>query len=162
RGGEDGPRASRWWPAARGREALPWPTAASYDPAKRKGACIMAAERIYSCDDHLDLWVLPRDLWQERLPKALRERGPRVVEQETADFWVADGAMLGPSGPKMMGDYSAITRAGIQDDGFRASDPALRLQDMERDGIYASVIYGPSLFGLPIADQELKAACLVA
>src|SRR5262249_7474863 len=24
--------------------------------------------RIYSCDDHLDLWNLPRDLWTERLP----------------------------------------------------------------------------------------------
>ena len=119
-------------------------------------------DRIYSCDDHLDLWVLPRDLWEDRLPKHLRERGPRVVQQEAGDWWVADGTTLGPSGPKMMGDYSAITRAGIPDDGFRASDPALRLQDMERDGIYASVIYGPSLFGLPIADQELKAACLVA
>ena len=39
-------------------------------------------DRIYSCDDHLDLWVLPRDLWEDRLPKHLRERGPRVVQQE--------------------------------------------------------------------------------
>jgi predicted TIM-barrel fold metal-dependent hydrolase len=59
-----------------------------------------------------------------------------------------------------LGDLSAITRAGIEDDGFRASNPALRLEDMDRDGLAASVIYGPSLFGLPITDQELKAACL--
>src|SRR5262245_21644585 len=87
-----------------------------------KGARMTGTDRIYSCDDHLDLWVLPRDLWQGRLPKHLQERGPRVVEQETADWWVADGGTLGPSGPKMMGDYSAITRAGIKDDGFRAGD----------------------------------------
>lgn len=118
--------------------------------------------RIYSCDDHLDLWVLPRDLWEQRLPAKLRERGPKVVESSAGDWWSADGAILGPSGLKMMGDYNAITRAGIEDDGYRASNPELRLRDMELDGIYASVIYGPSLFGLPIGDPELKAACFVA
>jgi predicted TIM-barrel fold metal-dependent hydrolase len=83
-----------------------------------------------------------------------------VVTQNDLEWWMCDGAMLGPSGLKMLGDYNATTRAGIEDDGFRASTPALRMQDMDRDGIRASVIYGPSLFGLPIADQELKAACL--
>ena len=48
---------------------------------------------------------------------------------------MCDGAMLGPSGLKMLGDYNATTRAGIEDDGFRASTPGLRLQDMDRDGI---------------------------
>jgi uncharacterized protein len=118
--------------------------------------------RIYSCDDHLDLWALPRTLWSERLPAAFRERAPRVVETPTVDIWVCDDTPLGPSGGKMMNQYSAITRAGIADDGFRASTPALRLEDMDRDGIHASVIYGPSLLGLPIGDAELKAACLRA
>jgi predicted TIM-barrel fold metal-dependent hydrolase len=117
---------------------------------------------LYSCDDHLDLWTLPVDLWSARLPAALRERGPRVEHQGELDWWVCDGAMLGPSGLKMLGDYNATTRAGIEDDGFRASTPALRLRDMDLDGLRASVIYGPSLFGLPIADQELKATCLRA
>ena len=115
---------------------------------------------LYSCDDHLDLWTLPVDLWAARLPAALRERGPRVERQGDNDWWVCDGAMLGPSGLKMLGDYNATTRSGIADDGFRASTPALRLKDMDLDGLRASVIYGPSLFGLPIADQELKATCL--
>ena len=35
----------------------------------------MDTQRLYSCDDHLDLWTLPADLWQARLPPALRERG---------------------------------------------------------------------------------------
>lgn len=118
--------------------------------------------RIYSCDDHLDLWTLPRDLWQARLPAALRDRAPKVIETPTVDLWMCDDTPLGPSGGKVMQQYSAIARAGIEDDGFRASNPKLRLEDMERDGIYASVIYGPSLLGLPIADVELKAACLRA
>src|SRR5262249_26828853 len=32
--------------------------------------------------------------------------------------------------------------------------------DMDLDGVHASVIYGPNLFGLPIADPTLKAAVL--
>src|ERR1051326_4792359 len=123
-----------------------------------RSAVMQLPEKIYSCDDHLDIWNLPRDLWESRLPAAYRERGPRVVEQGDNHFWFADGTMLGPSGIKLLGAYSATRRAGIDDDGFRPSDPQLRLQDMERDGIHASVIYGPNLFGLPIADVELKAA----
>jgi len=120
----------------------------------------MENTRLYSCDDHLDLWNLPRDLWEERLPARWRERGPRVVEQGETAWWTCDGAIMGPYGMRMMKNYSAIARAGIEDDGLRASDPTLRLTDMDRDGVYASVIYGPNLFGLPISDPELNAAAL--
>jgi predicted TIM-barrel fold metal-dependent hydrolase len=118
--------------------------------------------RLYSCDDHLDLWNLPRDVWEDRLPARLHERAPRVVEQGGRAWWTCDGAVMGPFGTEMMKGYSAIARAGIEDDGLRAADPRRRLEDMERDGIYASVIYGPNLFGLPIQDAELKAAALAA
>src|SRR5437870_2669074 len=113
---------------------------------------------LYSCDDHLDLWNLPRDLWVERLPARLRERAPRVVDQGAGAWWTCDGAVMSPY--RLASGYSAIQRAGIDDDGSRAADPRLRLEDMDRDGVHASVIYGPNLFGLPIADPELKAAVL--
>src|SRR3989442_6091902 len=103
--------------------------------------------RLYSCDDHLDLWDLPPDVWTDRLPAALCERGPRVVEQGGNAWWTCDGAVRGPFGTQLMKDYSAIARAGIEDDGLRAAKPRLRLEDMDRDGIHASVIYGPNLFG---------------
>ncbi len=119
-------------------------------------------QRLYSCDDHLDLWNLPRDVWEARLPSKWRERGPRVVEMNGSLWWSCDGSVMGPHGMRMMKDLSAITRAGIEDDGFHASNPELRLADMERDGVFASVIYGPNLLGLPIADPELKAASLAA
>jgi uncharacterized protein len=118
----------------------------------------MITHRLYSCDDHLDLWNLPRDLWEDRLPARLRERGPRVAEQSAGAWWTCDGTVMGPY--RLGTGYSAISRAGIDDDGSRASDPGLRLVDMDRDGVYASVIYGPNLFGLPIEDPELKAAVL--
>ncbi len=122
-----------------------------------------ATARLYSCDDHLDLWNLPRNVWEDRLPAELRERGPRVVESGGGAWWTCDGAIIGMHGLQgPLRDFSAITRAGIEDDGLRASNPALRLADMDRDGVWASVVYGPNLFGLPIADPELKAASLAA
>src|SRR5207248_3984652 len=53
----------------------------------------------------------------------------------------------------------AIGRAGIEDDGFRAGTPKLRLEDMDRDGLWVSVIYGPLSLGFPIADPELQSVC---
>jgi hypothetical protein len=122
------------------------------------------AWKLYSCDDHLDLWNLPKDVWTDRLSAAYRERGPRVVDQGAGGaWWTCDGSVMGMHGLSgTMKDYSATTRTGVDDDGLRPSDPTMRLQDMDLDGVYASVIYGPNLFGLPIADPELKAACLGA
>ena len=57
---------------------------------------------------------------------------------------------------------SAIGRAGIDDDGFRAGTPKLRLEDMDRDGLWASVIYGPLSLGFPIDDPALQNACFAA
>jgi uncharacterized protein len=122
---------------------------------------MQADERIFSCDDHIDLWALPPDLWQSRMPAGLKDGAPRVVDAGAMKLWKAGEKVLGPSGLTMAA-YSAIARAGIEDDGLRASTPDLRLADMDRDGIYSSVIYGPSLLGLPIDDIELKAACLRA
>ena len=36
---------------------------------------MQTTSRLHSCDDHLDLWNLPRDVWEDRLPARLRERG---------------------------------------------------------------------------------------
>jgi predicted TIM-barrel fold metal-dependent hydrolase len=61
-----------------------------------------------------------------------------------------------------MKSLSAIGRAGIEDDGYRAGNPKLRLDDMELDGLRASVIYGPLALGFPVADPALQDACYMA
>ena len=43
--------------------------------------------RFISADDHIDLRWLPKDLWSERLPARLRERGPRVIDNDHGAFW---------------------------------------------------------------------------
>jgi predicted TIM-barrel fold metal-dependent hydrolase len=114
---------------------------------------------LYSCDDHIDLWALPVDLWTSRLPKDRREEGPRVVDRDGVPTWVVDGHVLGVSGEPTSGANSALARAGLGDQWQRPATPELRLADMDSDGLWASVIYGPAVLGLPIADAELKAAC---
>jgi predicted TIM-barrel fold metal-dependent hydrolase len=123
------------------------------------------ATRIYSCDDHLDLPAVPPSLWASRLSRAQAERGLKVVERGGKRVWVCEDQVLFNSGNASSPELkrlSAIGRAGIEDDGYRAGDPKLRLQDMDRDSIWTSVIYGPLAIGLPIRDPELQSACYAA
>src|SRR5262249_43675076 len=57
-------------------------------PATRIAAMAMTTWRLYSCDDHLDLWNLPQDVWDGRVPARFRERAPRVVEQGESAWWM--------------------------------------------------------------------------
>ena len=117
---------------------------------------------LYSCDDHLDLRAVPRDLWASRLPRDLADRGPRVVTRDGVAVWVCEDRVMGgsgrPAGDVLLANLSAIGRAGIEDDGFRAGTPKLRLEDMDLDGVAASVIYGPVALGFPIGDPALQLA----
>jgi len=121
------------------------------------------ATRIYSCDDHLDMAAVPPEVWQSRLPRTHAKRGPRVVARDGQSVWVCEERVLGRSGGSpQLKNLSAIGRAGIEDDGFRAGTPELRLRDMDRDDLWVSVIYGPLSLGLPIHDPELQSACCAA
>jgi uncharacterized protein len=118
---------------------------------------------IYSCDDHLDLRAVAPHVWDSRLAK--NQPGPRVVAVDGVPTWECNGRVLGRSG---LGEgdalrvLSAIGRAGIEDDGFRAGDPNLRLEDMDRDGIRGSVIYGPVPLTLSIPEPDLQNTCYAA
>jgi uncharacterized protein len=121
---------------------------------------------IYSCDDHLDLSAVPRDVWESRVPRSQAERAPRVVTGDKGAMWVCEDRVMGRSGMpanrEAVKALSAIGRAGIDDDGYRAGRPELRLHDMDRDGLAASVIYGPLSLGFPIRDPALQEACYAA
>jgi predicted TIM-barrel fold metal-dependent hydrolase len=105
--------------------------------------------KIISSDDHMDLNVLPPDLFVERVPAALRDRAPRVVETAEGKFWQAEGRTLGPSGRKAAGLIV------VKDHGYRPGDPKARLEDMDQDGVYCQIIYGPPT-GFALEDKALK------
>src|SRR5436190_8165457 len=108
--------ASRAWKTRVGGAQLACTAAreAGSPEARISGGKAMATDqRIFSCDDHLDLWALPPDLWQARMPAALRDRAPRVVPSPQQDLWMAGDVFLGASRLSRP-EYSAIARAGIQ------------------------------------------------
>lgn len=118
--------------------------------------------KIYSCDDHLDIYNVPRDLWTRRLPRKLHDVGPHVEKRGDFQLWFAGDQMMGPSG-KIPGYDTALSRVEVENEDFRPSNPVQRLEDMDRDDIWASIVYGPgTLFGFPIADPELKTLVLQA
>lgn len=122
-----------------------------------------APDRIYSCDDHLDISAAPPDLWVSRLPDKYREIGPRVVQMGEHQVWMVGDTPFGLSGNT--GGYpTALSRVeGYEEDGLRPSDPVRRLQDMELDGVHASIVYGPAaLFRFPIDEVEHTRATLRA
>jgi predicted TIM-barrel fold metal-dependent hydrolase len=121
--------------------------------------------RIISADDHIDLQWLPRDLWEKRVPASWRERAPRVVETPDGPYWVcgadrwdAWGGRRGAAGA-MGGRRLALERGGVLEPGvLRPTTTALRLADMDRDGVDATVMYGP-IVPLLIADPDLRRVC---
>ena len=116
--------------------------------------------RVVSADDHIDLRWLPRDLWKERLPVALRNRAPEVVQTDNGQHWQCDGVFWGAWAPYGSGQSQwALDRAGdvLREGELRTTTPELRLADMDRDGVFASIMYGPT-DPLKIEDPELRKA----
>lgn len=115
-----------------------------------------SGERIISADDHMDLHVLPPDLFVTRVARRIRDRVPAVVDTPEGPCWSVEGRIVGPSGRKAGGFLAGDAH------GFRPGVPQQRLEDLDRDGVEATVVYGPP-FGLAfVEDVEVRAECLRA
>src|SRR5579875_1983841 len=107
--------------------------------------------KLISCDDHLDLSYLPRDLWTKRLPAKYAAQAPHVEERDGRGVWVSGGKVWGgwrgikPKGPATPPPYlTALDRGGHPDfSEMRPGTAKLRLEDMDRDGVYTQLIFGP-------------------
>src|SRR5437588_635949 len=132
------------------------------------------ADRLISCDDHMDLSQLPADLWTARLPAALRDRAPQVEERDGQAVWLCDGKVWGrwDGKPPATGTttaaarpvkpiYNAFDRAGLFDQSARRPAVAeLRLADMDSNDIQTQVIFGP-IFQISTHDPALRDACYI-
>ncbi len=126
------------------------------------------ADKLISCDDHMDLGQLPAELWTTRLPASLRDRAPHIEERDGQAVWVCDGKLWGSWAGKRLGNeqlarpkplYNAFDRGGIVDQSARRPAVAeLRLADMDRDGVQSQVIFGP-IFQISTDDPALRVAC---
>ncbi|MXP42579.1 amidohydrolase family protein [Altererythrobacter soli] len=124
---------------------------------------------LVSCDDHLDLNMLPEDVWSSRMAARWGDRTPRVEQKEDGPaVWMADGESWGSwagkrssfAGPKPI--HTAYDRGGVEDlTELRAGRPQLRLADMDRDGVWAHVVFGP-VTSIKTRDEAFMRACYAA
>lgn len=131
---------------------------------------------LISADSHIN--EAP-DLWEQRLPRGMRERGPRLVRNhEDKDMWVTEGLAPSPlmwatnaAGQRQEGKPYESHDMTIGREGLLAGsyDPQARLKDMDVDGLDAEVLYPGPLGGLgsgggvaAIPDSELRAASIRA
>ena len=132
----------------------------------------MLEAALVSCDDHLDLNMLPADALGKRMASKWQDRAPHIEAPEGSPAtWVADGERWGfwsgKKGPGPFGDgpkpiKTAYDRGGIEDlSELRAGHPHLRLQDMDRDNVWAHVVFGP-VTSIKTRDEEFMRACYAA
>lgn len=145
--------------------------------------------QLISADDHMDFNWLPRDLWEKRMPPNYRDRALKVVDTEVGLRWTYAGddwgrwggggmysefagvsvAQEGVRGLSMMpGDlfrrHSAAADTAsiaVDDIELRASDPKMRLKDLDQDGHDAQIIYTLP-FPLQGPDRSLDLATIRA
>jgi uncharacterized protein len=126
--------------------------------------------KVISADSHLDLGWLPRDAFTSRVPASWKDRVPRVVETPDGPQWTADGVPLGGVAgvgslgrPYVEGKWrraDEMKQTGLYDDGLhRPANPEGRIQDQDRDGICAEVIYG--IFGLTMQIDDIELASVI-
>jgi len=144
--------------------------------------------RIVSVDDHV---VEPPGVWQDRLPRRLREHGPRVVVAPAGQMRLVDGSWVETPGDGddmaawwHYGDHryqlkhmiacageppEEVTLRGVTYEEIRPGcyDPAARLADMDANHVEASLCFPnyPRFCGQLFAEQpdkELARLCVQA
>lgn len=115
-----------------------------------------------SVDDHIDIQYLPRDLWTSRVSSRLAEKVPHVeIDQDGAARWVCEDRTWGNwAGVVRQGParsfQNALERGGVYEPGvLRPTIPEQRLDDMTRDNIEASFMFGP-IAAFRCSDPELR------
>lgn len=120
--------------------------------------------KLISCDDHLDMNQLPANLWTSRLAAPFHDRAPHIEQHNGRAVWMCEGQNWGSwagksapdSGPKPL--FTAFDRGNVDQSQLRAGVPELRLADMDRDGVYTHLIFGPVL-SIKQVDDDLRDAC---
>ena len=126
---------------------------------------------VISADSHMDLEALPPDTFTARVPAERRDQVPRVVETPDGQQWVAGKngeyacGLWGPSYAKRHTRgvrVQAMDAAGFKWEDRRPANPALRMEDQDKDGVDAEVIYGIFRLQLYVTDMDLIAGCFAA
>ena len=122
--------------------------------------------QLISADDHMDLCYVPPDLWQSRVAARWSDRAPRVETlPDGKTMWMREGSAWGIYGSKRAdGRKVTFDDVGLPEEPepgvFRPSSTKHRLEDMDRDGVHAQVMY--NFLDWSFEDPLLKSACVQA
>jgi predicted TIM-barrel fold metal-dependent hydrolase len=125
---------------------------------------------LVSVDDH---HLEPRDTFVGRLPRALQDRAPRIVEDEHGmEYWLFEDEKVAISGGNVMKSWSPedMYVGPVRYDQMRrgAWDVSARVHDLDIAGIHASLCFPSMVFGfagwrfMKMKDRELGLATLRA
>ena len=109
----------------------------------------------------MELAHLPRDLWTSRFARERRERAPRLIETAKGTQWIAGNMLLGSVGRRRLRDNSEQMSTGnrlAETDLANPGETRLRLQDMDKDGVDAEVMFGILGMGQKVRDAVPVAA----
>src|SRR4051794_23889950 len=138
-------------------------------PSSPEGVSMLPADaKVISVDDHI---IEHPNVWQDRLPSKWRERAPQVRYEDGIPIWHYDGRRYAPLGlDAVAGDDP--TEFKLDTKKFEAMrpgcyDPKARLDDMDINGIWASLAFPqfPRFAGqtfLEGPDHDLGLACVEA
>src|SRR5437870_5268024 len=102
--------------------------------------------RVISADGHIEV---PPDGWMKHVPSAYKDRAPRLVKlPEGGEAWLGEGVPIVHNSVNLTAGRPARRQGesywnpdGTPADG--TGPPAQRLQEQDRDGIDAEVLYPP-------------------
>ena len=123
---------------------------------------------LFSVDDHI---IEPPGVWADRLPAALREAGPRVVEADGQQFWEYEGRRGATMGLNAVAgkpyDEFTMDPTRYSDMIPGCYDPVERAKDMISNGVRASVCFPtfPRFAGVTFlngTDKALADLCVKA
>ena len=112
----------------------------------------------------------PSDVWTSRVSKKWGDRVPHVERREGRDIWLIGDEMVGGPGFTTLacfdGSYPDCPM-GYDDIPKASYDARARLDFMDKDGIFAAVLYpNVGVFGtgglLILKDPELTLECVMA
>jgi predicted TIM-barrel fold metal-dependent hydrolase len=120
-----------------------------------------------SVDDHV---LEPPDVWQKRVPAKYRDRAPKLVTDSDGERWVYDGRNVPTSGlSAVVGKGKEFSPEAISYQDMRPGcyDPVARAEDMNVDGVIASLCFPsfPRFCGqifYEAEDKDLAAVCVRA
>lgn len=116
-----------------------------------------ALDWMISVDDHV---IEPPTLWQDRLSGKDKDRGPRVVEEDGASYWVYEDVRMPINGELAASgrDRSQVNPLPISYADMRPGyyDPEARIEDMNADGILAAMCFPmfPRFCGQTFAESK--------